>query len=560
MQRLAEIFTKSPLKVFAKSDIIIWVMRANMGKTPIIIEMSKLKESMKKQKITRRILAAFCVVCIALLQCFVLMPAASDGVHADAGEVTFRANYHPNDEKSIGAALENKTYITSASKGDTGAVDDEGKPIKGYILSSVLSKAHMDGKNVLVNGNPVSNTSKAWLVDDGNSWVLYDADGVYVDGVDMIEADLDKKPIEITDVSSSDSKPYKGDKVTIKYKLKVDTFFKNSDNYSDDALSLNWIASNGKISPESTTTNDTSGSFTVTVKESGEVTISPEAGDPEFSYLDGSKKVTLSGKDTKLTVKPSSVSLTVGESKTCTVKYNGKSVSNSECEWSSKPSSVATVSSGLIRGVKAGKATVTVKYNGKSATVSVTVKERKTSSTTRYTRSTYRPTYHTYRPTRSSNTIRTSGTGATRPTTATRPTETVSTAAPSFQTMKVKEVYLTPVEQDPYGGDEFGDEFTDDGTDENMDDENYDEDGVTFPAAAGSAAVAVAACGAGAVGRVRKFHIDMGDISSAKDIAAGGDGGMGGDGQSAEATGDAGEGEGKSSEKRSRNPLKKFRK
>ena len=248
--------------------------------------------------------------------------------------------------------------------------------------------------------------------------------------------------------------------------------------------------------------------------------------------------------------------MTVGESKTCTVKYNGKTVS-SGCTWSSSKSSVATVSSGLIRGVKAGKATVTVKYNGKSATVSVTVKERKTSS---YTRSTYRPTYHTYRPTRSSNTIRTSGTGATRPTTATRPTETVSTAAPSFQTMKVKEVYLTPVEQDPYGGDEFGDEFTDEGTDENMDDENYDEDGVTFPAAAGSAAVAVAACGAGAVGRVRKFHIDMGDISSAKDIAAGGDGGMGGDGQSTETTGDAGEGEGKSSEKRSRNPLKKFRK
>jgi len=532
-----------------------------MGKTPIIIEMSKLKESMKKQKITRRILAAFCVICIALLQCFVLMPAASDGVHA-AEDVTFRANYT---KTGFSVAQDDKNWITGAKSKELDYTDEDGNPASGtgYQLSSILKKANLDDNSgVFVNGS-VGDPSNAYLIKIKGDWRLYDSGNLYWDDVDTIEVDLNREPIKITKVSADKNKPYKGDTVKITYKMEVDDFYKNTDEFKDnkeDILELKWTASNSNVSPESTTTNDASGSFTVTVEKSGEVVITPEATEKDFDYLnDGSHTVTLSGKDSSLTVKPSKVSLTVGESKTCTVKYNGETVS-SGCTWKSTKSSIATVSGGTIRGVKAGKTTITVTYKGEEAKVSVTVKEKKTSSTTRYTRSTYRPTYHTYRPTRSSNTIRTSGTGATRPTTATRPTETVSTAAPSFQTMKVKEVYLTPVEQDPYGGDEFGDEFTDDGTDENMDDENYDEDGVTFPAAAGSAAVAVAACGAGAVGRVRKFHIDMGDISSAKDIAAGGDGGMGGDGQSAEATGDAGDGEGKSSEKRSRNPLKKFRK
>lgn len=511
---------------------------------------------MRKNKTTRRILAVFCAICIALLQCFVVMPAVTDGVHASE-DVTFRANY----DTGLTVAQDDKNWITGAKSKDIEIIDDEGNPktVKGYILSSVLSKAKLGDNNVRVNGNPVDDTSDAWLVKDGGTWKLYDDAGLYVDGVDMIEADLNKEPIKITKVSADKKKPYKGDKVTITYKLEVDDFYKNSDEfkeYKEDILELEWTASNSKVSPDSTTTNNTSGSFTVTVKESGEVTISPKAGDSEFSYLDGSKTVTLSGKAPSLSVKPSSVKMTAGEFKTCTVKYNGQTVSNSSCTWSSSKTSVATVTGGSIRGVTAGKATITVKYKGKSATVSVTVKERKTSSYSRYTYS-----HSPYRPTRSSNTINTSGTGATQPTTATRPTETISTAAPSFQTMKVKEVYLTPLEQDPYGGDESGDEFSEDEDASDWDEsEDYDEDGVTFPAAAGSAAVAVAACGAGAVGRVRRFHIDMVDPSSVKEAAAGGDGSMGGDGQSAETTGDAGEGEGKGSEKRSRNPLKKFRK
>ncbi|MBQ9014632.1 MAG: Ig-like domain-containing protein [Firmicutes bacterium] len=522
--------------------------------------MNRQKATNKRQKITRRVLAGFCAVCIAMLQCFVLLPAVTDQAYA-AENVTFRANYLSDGGSTIVAVQENKTYINGAERGDTGAVNDKGEPIKGYILSKVLKKADLDGSNVLVNGNPVSDTSKAWLVEDGSSWVLYDEAGEYVENVNMIEADLDKNPISITKVKASKSKPYKGEKVKISYNMDVDPFFEHSDEYKNNKsriLELQWKASNGNVSPESTTTNDKSGSFEITIKESGEVAISPESTDSDFSYLnDGSHTVTLSGKAPKLTVKPKSVSMTVGDFKSCTVKYNGETVSNSSCTWSSKSSSIATVTSGSIRAVKAGKTTVTVKYKGLSANVSVTVKERKTSS---YSRSTYTP----YRPSvRSSYTARTTGTGATTPTTATRPTETISTAAPSFQTISVKEVYLTPASQDPYQEDEWGDAWDDgeDWDDEDWDEEeDWDEDGVTFPAAAGSAAVAAAACGAGVVGRVRRFHVDMGPAAEDIESGAGGDGSADGPDADSEADAeDTGKAEG-GTEKRSRNPFRKFRK
>ena len=481
----------------------------------------------RKYEPSRRILAVFCVICIAVMQCFVIVPAVTEEVHA-AEDVDFRANYNTGYSVLQG----DKGWIKAGKTKTITIPDEEGNPIevKGYVLSSVLSKAKLDGGSVYVNGNSISDPSNFILVDEGGAWMLYDEGGLAVENVDLIESDLNKAPIKLTKVSADKKKAYKGDEVTISYKLEVDSFFKNTDEYNnnkEDILELNWNASNSKVSPETTTTNSTSGSFKVKVKNSGEVTISPEAGDSDFNYLDGSKTVTLSGKKPKLVVKPKSVSIKERESKTCTVKYNGQSVLGTSCTWTSKSNSIATVSaSGLIWGVKAGKTTVTVKYKGLTVSVPVTVKQAQTTTYSRPSYSSYhRPSYSYTR----SSLHPTTGTGATSRTTATRPlatetTETAQTAAPSFQTMTVKEVYLTPMEEDPYSDDGGEEDWEDEGWDEEDSEEDYDDDGVSFPAAAGSAAVAVAACGAGAVGRVRKFHADMGGAVIAGAVKAAGDG------------------------------------
>ena len=68
--------------------------------------MSKLNESMKKNKTTRRILAVFCAVCLALLQCFVVMPAVTDGVHA-GGSLDIIGHFNDKSQNdSYGGSIE----------------------------------------------------------------------------------------------------------------------------------------------------------------------------------------------------------------------------------------------------------------------------------------------------------------------------------------------------------------------------------------------------------------------------------------------------------------------
>ena len=150
-------------------------------------------------------------------------------------------------------------------------------------------------------------------------------------------------------------------------------------------------------------------------------------------------------------------------------------------------------------------------------------------------------------------------------TTATRPAETTETMAPSYQTIRVKEVYLmetaAPVDpaEDPWAEDDgwTEDEWGDESTDETYDEEESQDNGVSFPEAAGSAAAALAACGAGAVGRIRRFRADMGpapETPTAEKSATG----KSATGKSvaekpAETAPDIGE------KKSDKNPLKKFR-
>ena len=482
---------------------------------------------------SRRLLAAFCVICMVALQCFVVMPALSGQAYADTS-VDFVGEY----SNGTTATKNNSSWITKASASkkitieyDTGEVDDEGNPIiekkeyQGRSLSDILKNAKLSDSrsSVSVNDWDVS-VDSTYLIKEGDSWYLYDTESQTMseDPVYLIRVSLDKNPIKLKKLSASSKKPKVGETITITYKMDVDPFYKSSDEYSSessDVTKLEW-SGNKKIKfTGSKTTTGTSGTVSVKIVKSGDVKITAKAADSDFSYMTGD--VSFTGKTPKLSASPSSVKLKVGETKTISVKENGSSVTTG-LSWSSSNTSVATVYSGVIRGVKEGKATVTVKSsnpNTKAATISVTV------SGSTYTTSSYRPGGgYTYRPgTRASAYTRSSSSGSALTTTATRPatteTSSGSTVAPSFQTMSVKEVYLTPMEatQDEYGEDgAWEDESWEDEGEDGLEEEETDyDDGVTFPAAAGSAAAAALACGAGAVGRVRRFKMDMGGIAAA---------------------------------------------
>ena len=77
-----------------------------------------------------------------------------------------------------------------------------------------------------------------------------------------------------------------------------------------------------------------------------------------------------------VSVSPSSLSLTVGNSKQLSATVSPSNATDKTVSWKSSDPSVATVSStGLVKAVKAGSATITVSSaNGKSATASVVVK------------------------------------------------------------------------------------------------------------------------------------------------------------------------------------------
>ena len=77
-----------------------------------------------------------------------------------------------------------------------------------------------------------------------------------------------------------------------------------------------------------------------------------------------------------ITVSPSTVSLTVGQSQVCTATVSdtsGNVLAGQAVTWTSSNTAIATVSSATIMAVAAGSATITATCGGKSATCAVTV-------------------------------------------------------------------------------------------------------------------------------------------------------------------------------------------
>ena len=122
----------------------------------------------------------------------------------------------------------------------------------------------------------------------------------------------------------------------------------------------------------------------VTAKKPGKVTITAKAGRKKTVCKITVKKIT--NKVKKVTVKKSNVTVYVGKTSKISASVTPKKVTLKKLTYKTSNKKVATVSaSGVIKGVKAGKATITVAAvdgSKKKATIKVTVKKKAATPTT----------------------------------------------------------------------------------------------------------------------------------------------------------------------------------
>ncbi|TQR36451.1 Ig-like domain-containing protein [Brevibacillus brevis] len=78
-----------------------------------------------------------------------------------------------------------------------------------------------------------------------------------------------------------------------------------------------------------------------------------------------------------------SLNVTIGDTETIRLTYNGSPIDNALVDWEIGSSSIASVSNGVVYGKKVGTTVVTAKYNGYRATVRVTVDRSQTLEATK---------------------------------------------------------------------------------------------------------------------------------------------------------------------------------
>ncbi|MGG4439646.1 Ig-like domain-containing protein [Brevibacillus fortis] len=79
----------------------------------------------------------------------------------------------------------------------------------------------------------------------------------------------------------------------------------------------------------------------------------------------------------------SSVNVTIGDSETIRLTYNGSPIDNALVDWEIGSSSIASVSNGVVYGKKVGTTVATARYNGYRVTVRVTVDRAQTLEATK---------------------------------------------------------------------------------------------------------------------------------------------------------------------------------
>ena len=133
----------------------------------------------------------------------------------------------------------------------------------------------------------------------------------------------------------------------------------------DDATdkTVTWSSSNAAVA----TVKDGK----VTAVTAGTATITAKAGEKMAICAVTVKKATI--EVTSVTLDKSSLSLKVNEEQTLTATVKPDNATDKTVTWSSSNTSVATVTGGTVRGIKAGTATITAKAGTQSATCQVTV-------------------------------------------------------------------------------------------------------------------------------------------------------------------------------------------
>ncbi|GAB1529198.1 MULTISPECIES: Ig domain-containing protein [Brevibacillus] len=86
---------------------------------------------------------------------------------------------------------------------------------------------------------------------------------------------------------------------------------------------------------------------------------------------------------TGLKASAGSLNVTIGDTETIRLTYNGSPIDNALVDWEIGSSSIASVSNGIVYGKKIGTTVVTAKYNGYRATVRVTVDRAQTLEATK---------------------------------------------------------------------------------------------------------------------------------------------------------------------------------
>ena len=433
---------------------------------------------------SRRILAVVLVACLAVLQCMLLSPALTEKSYA-AGDISVEAEY----QDDAG------TYAAQTLSGST---------VSGLKQHSETIKIKDEETGEVVEEYEVSGPELETIL--GKTGISSKVDKIIVGGYEI--KDNWKSDRYFLAIEGGSYNLYEGKNLLVEG---VDYI------YVKRSSGLKPVSFKSK--PASNKTNPTVGD---TIKISYKLSVDEFYKKSDGFNMDEATRLTWSDKK----------------------KVNLKN-------------KTTTGTSGTVKAVVKKPGAIKIKPKSDSfpeLTDNVSVSFTGLNTTTRPTTRTYSGYRPSYTPTRSTYTGGT--TRSTTPmTTAPRPSETTQTTmAPSYQTIRVKEVYLMEV-YDPVDSseDQWGedggwteDEWEDDTTDETYDEEDPEDNGVTFPAAAGSAAAALAACGAGAVGRVRRFRLDMGPTADAAVETPAAD-------APSEPASDGGK------KKSDKNPLKKFR-
>ena len=513
--------------------------------------MTYLKEQANNHSARHKVLALVCAVCLAVTQCALLMTITTEDVHAGAsftveaetsyaGGVKTKESYTVSETEIVVETVE--PVPTSDPEDPTDQTQVVPKKIKGYKVSDIIAKTKIPADQVDINGN-LEKTDV--LVKNGSSYDVYAQDGQYWKQVDTwsggtIKLTTSYNPIkkikiwpETTSLSEKETKEFTASAVY----HNSDCIF-NFDGSDDKFLKIEWDITNStgkatftqKKGRKATVKVTKAGKFSVTAKDTNSNT-SAKASD------DGKQTTTTSQTTTTKATTKSTTKNGGGGSGTTSKKDDGKtkSISNVSVsglkKFAKNPSDSNTdkikVYDGNERLKEGVDYYVDVDRNSKKVKIIGTGKKYSGIKTVYYSQYSNNNSGGTYQRwnrnspnrwnTRQSGTIRTNVTIGSTATTGSVPNMSY---APG-QTITVKEIHLgEAVEEQPE--ETYEDAY--DETDGTSEEDYAEETKLDFGPAAGSAAVAIAACGAGAVGRIRRFRADTTPIDLAAAQTTSGDG------------------------------------